>query len=87
MITSSCKKNDSIQNSQEQSNVESLISIAKSSLNKQSVQGISLIKGLESIGMKPDWSKAKTVINSKNKTVLSVPLEKTMHSYSELNVM
>lgn len=87
MTISSCKKKDPVQTSEEQPNITSLIDITRSSLNKQSVQGVSLMKGLESIGMNPDWSQAKTTVNSKNKTVLSVPLEKTMHSYSELNVI
>lgn len=46
-----------------------------------------MISSLKSIGLTPDWSDVKTRINSKNKTVLAIPLEKTINSFSELNVI
>ncbi|MET4141963.1 hypothetical protein [Pedobacter sp. UYP1] len=83
----SCKKDNVPEVTKDQNSTQSLVDIAKSSLEKQSVGGRPMISSLKSIGLTPDWSKVKTRINSKNKTVLAIPLERTINSVSELNVI
>ncbi|WP_157287844.1 hypothetical protein [Pedobacter cryoconitis] len=83
----SCKKDNVNVVVKDQPSTQSLVNIVKSSLEKQSVAGSPMISSLKSIGLTPDWSNVKTRINSKNKTVLAIPLEKTISSFSELNVI
>ncbi|AMP98167.1 hypothetical protein AY601_1244 [Pedobacter cryoconitis] len=83
----SCKKDNVPEVAKDQPSMQSLVEIAKSSLEKQSVAGSPLLSSLRSIGMAPDWSNIKTSINSENKTVLAIPLEQTTNSFSELNVI
>ncbi|AMP97250.1 hypothetical protein AY601_0283 [Pedobacter cryoconitis] len=83
----SCKKDNVPEVAKGQLSTQSLVDIAKSSLEKQSLAGIPLISSLKSIGMAPDWSNIKTSINSENKTVLAIPLKQTTNSFSELNVI
>lgn len=51
------------------------------------MNGTSLSDALSAYGLKPDWSKSKTRINSKNQTVLGVQLGKTSSSALELNII
>ncbi|AMQ00916.1 hypothetical protein AY601_4065 [Pedobacter cryoconitis] len=83
----SCKKDNVPEVTKDQNSTQSLVDIAKSSLEKQSLAGSPLLSNLKSIGMAPDWSNIKTSINSENKTVLAIPLEQTANSFSELNVI
>jgi len=86
MVLNSCKKEHS-DLTQKDTPASSLVNIAKQSLNTVSSQGKTYATSLQSIGMVPDWSKALTRINSKKKTVLAVPLERSATTYTELNMV